>query len=262
MLIFAIFNYTGTKSSLISHGASSATASLISWAVMLIASGLPTLAIFRILNMRGRPYDYVAAMILPLISWGIAQFPANFDQTGAALKYCSPRPDNTLFCWTTPRYRSITQTKLVPMSSDVAAVEFRRDKGLVPRPITRPLTDVVFFDSLTGQPKVWVHENDDGCFDMYDNSGMDPQSGGAAIPSYKKGRSRDRGISKRSRHISNDNGAANLTEPIQAQQKGAAVGHTDCKVLPILNMSAMTIDTPYIGGCSHGLARRTRKFCI
>src|SRR5665213_1042975 len=159
MLVFAIYNYSGTKSSLISHGASNATASLIAWVVMLAASGIPTLALVRIFNWRGRLYDYAAAMFLPLISWGIAQFPANFDQTGAALKYCSNRPDGTLFCLDHAGVDPITQTKLIPMSASLAEVEFRRNKGLVPKRITLPLAEIVFFDALTGQPKVWVHED-------------------------------------------------------------------------------------------------------
>jgi hypothetical protein len=260
MLVFAISNYSGTKSSLISHGASNATASLIAWAVMLIAAGLPTLALVRIFNWRGRPIDYAAAMILPLISWGIAQFPANFDQTGAALKYCSNRPDGTLFCLDHAGVDPITQTKLTPMSASLAEVEFRRNKGLVPKRIALPPAEIVFFDALTGQPKVWVHENDQGCFDIFDNPGVDPQSGEPLSQITKKVVRAIKECANGSLPNASNNGATNLLEPSRAQQTGAAVGQVDCKVFPILNMNAMTVETPYAGGCKHGMAEGQGSF--
>jgi hypothetical protein len=260
MLGFAIYNYSGTKSSLISHGASNATASLIAWAVMLVASALPALALVRIFNWRGRPYDYAAAMVLPLISWAIAQFPANFDQTGAALKYCANRPDGTLFCLDHAGVDPITQTKLIPMSASLAEVEFRRNKGLVPKRITLPLAEVVFFDTLTGQPKVWVHEDDQGCFDLFDNSGADPQSGEPLSKITKEIVRKVKECATGSVPKSSDKGAAIPPEPSIAQQTGEAVDQADCKVFPILNMSAMTIETPYAGGCKHGMAEGQGSF--
>lgn len=187
MSIFAIFKYSTTKSTLLSYGLSDATGTLIAWAVMFIAIGIPGLAIFRLFIFRGRPYDYAAAMILPLISWGMAQIPANFDaQTGEALKFCSNRPDNTLFCLDRPGIDPLTQKKLVPMNPSLAEIEFRKDRGLAPKRIAQPVAEIVFFDPLTAQPKVWVHKNDQGCFDMFNNPGVDPQSGEPLSPITKE----------------------------------------------------------------------------
>ena len=187
MSIFAILKYSTTKSTLLSYGISDATGTLIAWAVMFIAIGIPGLAIIRLFIFRGRPYDYAVAMILPLISWGIAQIPANFDaQTGKALRYCSYRPDNSLFCLDRPGIDPLTQKKLVPMNPSLAELEFRKDRGLAPKRIAQPVANMVFFDPLTAQPKVWVHKNDQGCFDMFDNPGVDPQSGDPLSPITKE----------------------------------------------------------------------------
>jgi hypothetical protein len=187
MAIFAISRYSATKSTLLSYGISDATGSLIAWAVGLIAIGIPGLAIVRLFFFRGRLYNYVAAMILPLISWGMAQIPANFDaSTGKALKFCSGRPDGTLFCLDHPGIDPMTQSQLVPMNSRLADLEFRKERGLAPKQMTGPVADITFFDSLTGQPRVWVHKSDDGCFDMFDNPGADPQSGEALSPVTKE----------------------------------------------------------------------------
>lgn len=187
MAVFAISKYSATKSTLLSYGMSDATGSLIAWAVMLIAIGIPGLAIVRLFFFRGRPYDYAAAMLLPLISWGMVQIPANFNATtGEALRFCASRPDNSLFCLDYPGIDPITQKKLVAMNPAVADLEFRRNKGLAPKRIAQSVVDVVFFDPLTAQPRVWVHKNDQGCFDMFDNPGADPRSGEQLSPITKE----------------------------------------------------------------------------
>lgn len=178
MSIFAFAKYTTTKSMLLSHGISDATSTLLAWAVMFIGIGIPGLAILRLFIFRGRLYDYGAAMILPLIFWGMAQIPANFDaKTGKPLKFCSSRPDGTLFCLDHPGIDPLTQQKLLPINQQIADIEFRKDKGLAPKRIARPVADIVFFDPLTGQPKVWVSKSNQGCFDMFDNRGINPQTG-------------------------------------------------------------------------------------
>jgi hypothetical protein len=221
---------------------------------MLIALGLPTLAIFRILYSRGRPLDYAAAMVLPLISWGIAQFPANFDQTGAALKYCSDRPDGSRFCLDHAGVDPITQSKLEPMSASDAETEYRRQKGLLPKRITLLFADIVFFDALTGHPKVWVHQNELGCFDLFDNPGVDPQSGEPLSPISKTVVQAIKRCVNSPPSKPNSNSVGGLESTAVSQPRQVAAGPTTCKVFPILNMSEMTIETPYDGSCKDGLA--------
>lgn len=184
--IYALFQYDTTKSKLLTYGLTDATASLIATAAMLIALGLPTFAVFRIAVHRGRAIDYAAVLILPLLSWGIAQLPANFDaRTGEALKYCATRPDGSLFCLDRPGIDPLTQKQLAPMSQSLAELQFRKDRGLVPKRITGSLSEIVFFDPLTAQPKVWVLNNGQGCYDMFDNPGAHPQTGEQLQPVTK-----------------------------------------------------------------------------
>ena len=185
--IFGIFHYSATKSKLLTYGMSDATGSLIAWVVMLVAFGLPAFAIFRIVMIRGKPYDYAAAMILPLISWGIAQIPANFDATtGEALRYCAKRPGGELFCLDRPGIDPLTKQPLGPMDAKLAERQYREERGLLPKRIVASVEGIQFFDPLSDpnkpEPKVWVAKNDRGCYDLFDNPGVHPQTGEPLLP--------------------------------------------------------------------------------
>lgn len=54
MAVFAITKFSTTKSTLLSYGLSDATSTLLAWAVMFIAIGIPGLAIARLLFFRGK----------------------------------------------------------------------------------------------------------------------------------------------------------------------------------------------------------------
>lgn len=188
--IFGVFHYSTTRSKLLTYGLSDATGSLVAWAVMLVAFGLPAFAIFRIIMFRGKPYHYAAAMILPLISWGIAQIPANFDATtGEALKYCARRPGGELFCLDRPGIDPLTQQPLAQIDAKLAERQFREERGLLPKRIAHAVEAIQFFDPLSDQnkpePKVWVSRNDQGCYDLFDNPGVHPQTGDPLLPVTK-----------------------------------------------------------------------------
>jgi hypothetical protein len=186
MAIFAFTQYSGTRSTLLSYGLNGSTASLIAWVVMLVALGIPALAIVRVFLFKPKPLDYVAVTILPLISWGMAQLPAKFDaQTGKALQFCAARPDGTLFCLDHAGVDPITQRPLVAVTGQQAENDYRRSKGLIPQRINAPLGDVMLFDPLTGEPKAWVARNDKGCYDVFNNPGAHPQTGDRLMPINK-----------------------------------------------------------------------------
>jgi hypothetical protein len=146
------------------------------------------------------------------------------------------------------------------VSASLAEVEFRRNKGLLPKRITLPLAEIVFFDALTGEPKVWVHGNDQGCFDIFDNPGVDPQSGETLTTITKQLARTIKECANASRLNTNYNGAPNALSPSRAQQTEAAIGQAGCKVFPVLNMNAMPIATPYAGGCKRGMAEGQGSF--
>ena len=156
-----------------------------------LAFGLPAIAVLRIIFLRGRPVDYGIAMVLPLISWGISQIPANFDaKTGEALKYCAKRPDGQNFCLDHPGLDPLTKEPLIAMTGASATAEFRRNKGLLPKLIMAPVDSLVFFDPLSDpsrpEPKIWVMRNDGGCYDIYDNPGVHQQTGEVLQPVTKE----------------------------------------------------------------------------
>lgn len=183
---YALTSYSTTKSKLLTYGLSDATANLIGLVVMFVALGLPALALFRIAFWRPRLLDYGAALLLPTLSWGIAQMPAKFDAvTGEALQYCAPRPDGTTFCLDRPGVDPLTQRKLVPIDSRTAEDQFRRDRDLLPRRVTTPVAQVAFFDALSGESRIWYSKNDGGCYDLFDNPGVNPQTGERLEPVSK-----------------------------------------------------------------------------
>jgi hypothetical protein len=176
--LYALMTFATTKSKLATYGVSEATATLAGTVVMVIALGLPAMAIVKLLFWKARAWDYAAILVLPTISWGIAQIPAKFDaMTGASLRYCSLRPDGTKFCLDRPGFDPLTQRPLQQENSQAAEEDFRRDRGLLPRPITAPLSSIVFFDPINGKPRVWFSKDEAGCFNLFDNPGIDPSSG-------------------------------------------------------------------------------------
>ena len=182
---FAIFQFASTKSALMARGISAATSNLIGWAVLLISVGLPAISIFRIFIGNGKPIDYAVAMALPLISWGIAFFlPANFHAaTGERMTWCAPvRPDGTQHCSDGPGVDPKTGRPMLPITTEAAEDQMRRDKNLVPEPVTTAVAGTIFFDRIDGKPLIWYATRGDGCFDFFNRSGVHPQIGTALLP--------------------------------------------------------------------------------
>lgn len=180
---YSFYHFSATKSQLLTYGLNESTATLLSWAVMFIAIALPLVAAIRIIILRGRVPDYVAVMVLPLISWGIKQTPANFSAvSGEALKYCAERPGGELFCRDYPGTDPITRMPLEPLSAERASIEFRRERNMIPTQITKPFEEIQFFDELSGRPIVWIWKGPDGCFEPFNNEGVHPSRGVPLIP--------------------------------------------------------------------------------
>lgn len=184
-LAFAIFQFASTKGALMSRGISAATSELIGWGVLLISVGLPAFSIFRIFIGKGMPLDYAGAMTLPLISWGIAFFlPANFHAgTGERMTWCAPvRPDGTQHCSNGPGVDPKTGRPVLPITTEAVEDQLRREKNLVPEPVTTTVASTIFFDRIDGKPLVWYATRGDGCFDFFNRSGVHPQFGTALLP--------------------------------------------------------------------------------
>lgn len=191
MAIYAYFQFSSTKTKLLTYGLTDATGTLLAYTVMLIALALPVMAVVNFFRGKPRPKDWLAAMVLPLASWGMAQLPANFDATtGEALKYCAKRPSGELFCLDRPGVDPLTQRPLKKMDAELAEREFRKRDNLMPKQVTLPLSKIEFFDSLSDaskpEPKIWVVEDGKGCYTMFDHPGVDPTTGDALKPVTKQ----------------------------------------------------------------------------
>lgn len=186
VVAYGYYHFEGTRSRLLTYGLTSATASLIATAVLLIAFSVPAFSIFRILSARGRPSDYAFALVLPVISWLTSFIPANYDATsGKALRFCAERPDATRFCLDYEGIDPLTRKKLMPLDEATAELDFRRQRGLVPKLVLEDAASIMFFDPLTGKAKVFFARNAGGCFDVFDNPGVDPMTSEKLVPVTK-----------------------------------------------------------------------------
>ena len=89
---FAFINFTVLGSLFLTYGLNQSTATLLSWSVISIVIAIPVVAVLRVSLLRGRALVNGAVLVLPLITWGTKQLPADFDAvTGVALKYCAER---------------------------------------------------------------------------------------------------------------------------------------------------------------------------
>ena len=178
---FAIYQFGSTKAELVARGVGASTAALAAWMVLLINCALPIWALGRIVVGNGKAYDYAAAMVLPLISYGISLIPANFDATsGRVLTWCGPmRPDGTQHCVDRPGVDPLTGRDLLPMDSGKVEDRIRRKNNLVPELLQTPVAQTVFFDRISGEAKVWYSPRSDGCVDLFNNPGHHPQTGSA-----------------------------------------------------------------------------------
>lgn len=189
--IYAYSQFSSTKTKLLTYGLNDATGNLLAYTVMLVALALPVMAVVHFFKGSPRPRDWVAAMALPLMSWGMAQLPANFDATtGEALKYCAKRPSGELFCLDRPGVDPLTQRPLKKMDAELAEREIRKRDNLMPRQVTLPVSKIEFFDSLSDpskpEPKVWVVEDGRGCYTLFDHPGVDPTTGDQLKPVTKQ----------------------------------------------------------------------------
>lgn len=188
--IYAYSQFSSMKSKLLTYGLTDATGNLVAYAVMLVALALPALALVRFFIGTPKTTDWLAAMALPLISWGAAQLPANFDATtGESLKYCARRPSGELFCLDRPGVDPLTQKKLNKMDATLAELDIRKREGRIPKRIETAAGKIQYFDSLSDpshpEPKVWVVPDGKDCFALFDNPGVDPTTGDQLQPVTK-----------------------------------------------------------------------------
>ena len=183
---YGYYQYDGTRSRLLTYGLTNATATLIASAVLLVAFSIPAFSIFRIIASRGKPVDYAFALVLPLVSWATSLIPANFDATsGKVLRFCAERFDGSMFCLDHEGIDLVTRRTLMPMDEKSAELEFRREKGLAPKAVTEDIARIVFFDPLNGRAKIFFARSESGCFDLFDNPGIDSRSGDKLVPATK-----------------------------------------------------------------------------
>jgi hypothetical protein len=66
--------------------------------------------------------------------------------------------------------------KKQPVTKEICEIFDQQRLGLRPHPATADPRDIEFFDSVTGQPKIWFSEASDGTLALYDAPGFDPTS--------------------------------------------------------------------------------------
>jgi hypothetical protein len=72
-----------------------------------------------------------------------------------------------------------------PVTSEVCHFFAQQSGGTQAHLLTSSVGGIDFFDTSTGNPKVWYHKDEDGTYRLYDGPGFDPQTGQALQPVSK-----------------------------------------------------------------------------
>lgn len=174
---YAIYKFADTKYALLGRGANEATAQFLAWVVVITACSISFIPILRIVFWRPKRTDFALALATPLITFAISLIPANFGPDGRPLQFCATRPNGEQFCLDHKGVDPLTGITLEAVTSGSAIEQLRRKDNLLPQPVATAPEHTHFFDSLNGKPKVWYSRRDDGCFDLFNQSGVHPTTG-------------------------------------------------------------------------------------
>ena len=95
----------------------------------------------------------------------------------SATKFYALTPEGVRF-FDTPGIDPKYGIELKPVTPQLLANLKKRELGLLPKPLVyKSPSEVAFFDSLTGEPKVWYHRNPAGQIELFSPGGFHPGYG-------------------------------------------------------------------------------------
>ncbi len=159
---------------------------------------------FLALREIGKLWPFTAAGLMPKkVAWGIAivyvagfflvmhvasrdQYFHHNSRTVEATKFYAITPEGIRFFDTSgvdPKYG----IPLRPVTPELIANVKRRELGLAPKLIVyEDPSEIVFFDTLTGEPKVWYLRNDSGQIELFSSGGFHPAYSAGLKPVTKE----------------------------------------------------------------------------
>lgn len=94
--------------------------------------------------------------------------------SGNPIKWYAETPEGIRF-FDTDGYDPVYSTKLKPVTPEIIEKYKRQQMKMYPKQIfLTTLEGVEFFDSITGDPKIWYYQDTDGSFDFFDGPGFHP----------------------------------------------------------------------------------------
>ena len=81
----------------------------------------------------------------------------------------------------------MSEADFAPVTPELAVNLERAERGQVPaRIVPKNLDDIQFFDTLSGQPRVWYFRGADGAIELYSQPGHHPAFGDELRPVTKE----------------------------------------------------------------------------
>ena len=127
---------------------------------------------------------YVASYFFAMYFAGRASYFGHSKQ--GALKYYAVTPEGIRW-FDSPGFDPKYGLELRPATPEIVINLERAQRGLVPKRIAvASVADIEFFDTLTGQPRVWYFRDLDGRIELYSSAGRHPAFGDELKPVTKE----------------------------------------------------------------------------
>lgn len=143
------------------------------------AAAIPYAGHWFIFGRRRRKFEAIVAtvFILAIMPALHAAFDTNFDQeTGQAQKWYVWRDSKLIFS-DSPGFDPVTRAKRKLVTPEIAQLWDRQQNRTAPHKLAGDLSDIDFFDPITGKPRVWYSREKNGDLLLYDGPGFSPLNG-------------------------------------------------------------------------------------
>ena len=94
------------------------------------------------------------------------------QRTGVPLQWYVVRSSNEIVTATVRGYDTLSQQERKPVTPEICRIIHQQAQGIRPNEITEEVSQIDFFDSTSGFPKVWFSEDVDGNYKFFDAEGF------------------------------------------------------------------------------------------
>lgn len=104
------------------------------------------------------------------------------QRTGVPIKWYVENANGDITLFDSGGFDTITRVEKRPVKPEICAQFARQKNNATPRKITADISEIKFFDSATGRPRVWYSMAPGGKFDLFDSNGFNPVTSESLFP--------------------------------------------------------------------------------